>query len=116
VGQRAARVAADAVFIGDVSTEQLAPYDDFLHGPFLRGLGTEDKIVHGLVGMADEEINRVCRTFSKTDLSPFFFGKRWPRIRESVKGVARGFPLIVRDRKLISRLMAGGPECGSTLA
>ncbi len=106
-GWQAAQVAAVAIRAGDTSAEQLAPYDRLLRGSFLRGVETEGRIILGLASMGDQEMDRVCQTFSKMDLSPFFFGEVWPMARETVRWVGRALPLILRDWKLIRRMMGG---------
>jgi len=107
-GRRAAEVAAEAIRAGDTSAKGLAAYDRLLHGPFLRGMETEGKIILGLASMTDEEMDRVCQTCSRLDLAPFFFGQPWPMLRESARWLARALPLILRDWRLIRRMMAGG--------
>jgi digeranylgeranylglycerophospholipid reductase len=107
-GRRAAEVAAQAIRAGDTSAQGLAAYDRLLHGPFLRGMETEGKIILGLASMTDEEMDRVCQTCARLDLAPFFFGEPWPMLRASVQWLVRALPLILRDGRLIRRMMAGG--------
>ena len=110
LGHRAAEVAAAAIHNGDVSAAKLTPYDALLRGGFLRGVETEGKIMLGLATMTDAEIDRVCQTFGHLDLAPFFFGQRWPILRESLRWMWKAWPLILRDWKLIGRVMARGSD------
>jgi len=105
LGQQAARVVAAALQSGDTSAERLAPYDRLFHGPILRGLETEGHIILGLVGMSDEELDRVCQTLSRLNLAPFFFGDWRPIVGETLRWLARGLPLILRDWRLLRRIM-----------
>lgn len=105
LGQQAARVVAEAVRAGDTSAERLAPYDRLFHGPILRGLETEGKIMMGLAGMTDDEIDRVCQTLSRLNLIPFFFGDWRPILWESLRWVTRGLPLILRDWRLLQHML-----------
>jgi flavin-dependent dehydrogenase len=107
-GRRAAEVAAQAIRAGNTSAKRLAAYDRLLHGPFLRGMETESKIILGLASMGDDEMDRVCQTCGRLDLAPFFFGEPWPMLRASAQWLVRALPLILRDGLLIRRLMAGG--------
>lgn len=109
LGQQAARVAAQAIQAGDVSARGLADYDQLFHGPILRGLDTESKIITGLAAMTDEELDRLSQTLGKINLAPFFFGEMKPMLIETLKWVATGLPLIMRDWKLVMRMLNGGP-------
>jgi flavin-dependent dehydrogenase len=107
LGQQAARVAAQALRAGDTSRNALAAYDRLYHGPFRRGLDTEYKIITGLANMNDDELDRLCETLSKINLAPFFFGQWRPMAVETLKWLVTGFPLILRDWRLIRRMMGG---------
>lgn len=107
LGQQAARVAAQAIAAGDTSQPALAAYDRLYHGPLQRGLDTEYRIITGLAGMTDAELDRVCQTLSKINLAPFSFGEWGPMLAETMRWLARAFPLIVRDRRLLRRIMGG---------
>jgi flavin-dependent dehydrogenase len=108
LGQRAAETAADGIRAGDVSAGRLAPYDDLFHGPILRGLETEGRILLGLADMTDEELDRVCETLNGLNLAPFLLGRPWAMMCESFKWLVKDLPLIVRDRQLLRRMMSGG--------
>jgi digeranylgeranylglycerophospholipid reductase len=107
LGQAAARVAAQAIQGGDLSARSLAPYDRLFHGRFLRGLETESRIMTGLAHMSDEEIDRACLAMSRVNLAPFFFGEMGPLLRETARWLVTSFPLILRDWRLIRRMMGG---------
>lgn len=104
-GRRAAEVAAQAIRAGDTSAQGLAAYDRLLHGPFLRGMETEGKIILGLALMSDDEMDRVCQTCSRLDLAPFFFGEPWPMACALLAWIWRALPLIVRDWHLLRRML-----------
>ena len=110
LGQQAARVAAQAFRAGDTSRNALAAYDRLYHGPFQRGLDTEYKIITGLANMRDDQLDRLCETLSKINLAPFFFGRWQPMAVETWKWIVTGFPLILRDWRLIQRMMGGEVE------
>ncbi len=105
LGVQAAHTAAQAIAAGDVSTTGLAAYDQLFHGAFLRGLETESKIITSLAGMTDDELNRICQTLSRINLAPFFFGEWKPIIIETLKWVLTGLPWILRDWKLLRRML-----------
>lgn len=107
LGQHAAETAAEAIRAGDVSARRLAPYDELFHGSILRGLETEGRILSGLADMTDNELDRVCETLSCLNLAPFFLGRPGAMTWETLKWVARSFPLIARDRQLLRRMMGG---------
>ena len=58
-----------------------------------------------LTHMSDEEIDRVCLTMSRINMAPFFFGEMSPLLRETVRWLATSLPLIIRNWKLIQRMM-----------
>ncbi len=107
LGQRAAQTAVQAVHSGDVSRRRLLNYERLYLGPLARGLDTEYKIITGLANMSDGELDRVCQTFSRVNLAPFFFGQWQPMFAETLKWIVTGLPFILRDWKLISRIMSG---------
>ena len=107
LGQEAARVAAQALTRGDTSRRSLAAYDRLYHGPFRRGLDAEFRIISGLAGMSDAELDRLCETLSQINLAPFFFGEWRPMMTETARWLARAGPLILRDRRLLRRLLSG---------
>jgi flavin-dependent dehydrogenase len=109
LGQRAARIAAQAIKAGDLSAKGLVDYDRLFHGPLLRGLDTESKIITSLTAMSDEELNRLSQTLSKVNLAPFFFGEWKPIAVETLKWIVTGLPLILRDWRLIKRMLSGKP-------
>lgn len=104
MGQEAARAAAAAVRAGDTSVRALKAYDRLCHGPLLRGLETEGKIMAGLAAMTDEEIDRVCQTLGRMNLAPFFFGETGPILRELARWVLTSLPQIARDWGLLRRI------------
>ncbi len=105
LGQQAAQVAAQALGRGDTSPKALSAYERLFHGPFQRGLDTEFRIINGLAGMSDPELDRVCETLSKVNLAAFFFGEWWPMLTETARWLVRALPLILRDWKLLRRMM-----------
>lgn len=105
LGQQAAQAAAQALAKGDTSQKSLSAYDRLYHGPFQRGLDTEFRIITGLAGMDDPELDRLCETLSKVNLAPFFFGQWWPMLTETTRWLARALPLILRDWTLLQRVM-----------
>jgi flavin-dependent dehydrogenase len=105
LGQAAAQTAMQAIQSGDVSARRLASYERLFHGRFLRGLETEGRIVTSLTHMTDDEIDRVCQTFGRINLAPFFFGQTGPILRTAVQWIATSLPLIVRDWTLIRRML-----------
>jgi flavin-dependent dehydrogenase len=105
LGQEAARAAAAALQAGNTSAQGLAAYDRLLHGPLLRGLETEGKIMTGLAAMSDGEIDRVCQTLGRMNLAPFFFGAWGPIVRESARWVLTSLPQIARDWRLLRRML-----------
>ena len=107
LGQQAAHCAARAIRTGDLSARGLSEYDRLFHGPFLRGLDTESKIIIGMAEMSDEELDRLSQTLSKINLAPFFFGRWQPMIVETLKWLVTSLPLILRDWRLIQRMMRG---------
>jgi len=109
LGQQAARIAAQAIERGDLSAKGLADYDRLFHGPILRGLDTESKIITGLAKMTDEELDRLSQTLGKVNLAPFFFGEWQPMAAETLRWIVTGLPLILRDWRLIKRVLGGKP-------
>jgi len=107
LGQEAALVAAEAVLTGDTSVKGLEAYDRLFHGPILRGLETESKIMLALAAMNDQEIDRLCQTLSTLNLAPFFFGDWRPMLSESMRWLRGQLPFIVRDRGLLLRMWKG---------
>lgn len=107
LGQQAARTVAEAAERGDLSARGLAEYDRLFHGPFLRGLDTETKIITSLAAMTDEELDRLGQTLGKLNLAPFFFGEWRPIAAATLRWFAAGLPLIVRDWRLIKRMLSG---------
>ncbi len=107
LGKQAARVAAQAIQASDLSAKQLDDYNRLFHGPILRGLNTETKIITSLAAMTDEEIDRICQTMSKVNLAHFFFGEWKPILVETIRWILTGLPLILRDWKLVYRMMSG---------
>jgi flavin-dependent dehydrogenase len=105
LGQQAARCAARAIQRGDLSAKGLADFDRLFHGPILRGLDTEGKIITSLSAMSDEELDRLSQTLSKVNLAPFFFGEWKPIAVESLRWMVNGLPLILRDWRLIKRML-----------
>lgn len=105
LGRQAALTVAEAIRAGDVSAKRLVAYDKLFRGPILRGLETEGKIFMGLAAMTDEEIDRVCQTLSKLNLASFFFGEWRPIAWETLGWLARQFPLVIRDWRLLGRMM-----------
>jgi hypothetical protein len=69
-------------------------------GPFQRGLDAEYRIITGLAAMSDEELDRVCETFSRINLAPFFFGEWLPMLTETVRWLVIALPPILRDWRL----------------
>jgi len=61
------------------------------------GLETGGKIIMGLAGMTDEDIDRICQTMSRMNMAPFFFGEWWAIAWETLRWVVKGLPLILRD-------------------
>ncbi|MBN1430515.1 MAG: hypothetical protein JXB07_19245 [Anaerolineae bacterium] len=49
--------------------------------------------------MTDEELDRLSQTLGKINLAPFFFEEMKPMLIETLKWVATGLPLIMRDWK-----------------
>ncbi len=96
-----AQVAAQALTQGDTSRKSLAAYDRLYHGPFQRGLDAEFRIINGLAGMSEAELNRLCETLSKINLAPFFFGEWRPLLSETARWLALAWPLILRDGRLL---------------
>ncbi len=109
LGQQAARIAARAIKTGDLSAKGLVDYDRLFHGPILRGLDMESKIITSLARMADEELDRLSQTLSKINLAPFFFGKWQPIAVETLRWIVTGLPFILRDWKLVKRMLSGNP-------
>ncbi len=107
LGQQAARVASDAIAVGDVSANQLLRYDRIFHGRVLRGLETESRIIMALTRMTDEEIDRVCQTLGRMNMAPFFFGDLGPILAGVAKWGVTSFPLLVRDAGLLRRVARG---------
>lgn len=105
LGQKAAQTAVQAVRSGDVSRRGLADYERLYLGPLSRGLDTESRIITGLANMSDNELDRICQTFSRINLAPFFFGKWQPILAETLRWIVTGLPFILRDWKLINRIM-----------
>lgn len=105
LGQQAARVAAQALDRGDTSRKALLAYERLFHGPFQRGLDTEFRIINGLAGMSDPELDRVCETLSKINLAAFFFGEWRPMLTETARWLGRALSLILRDWSLLWRMM-----------
>jgi flavin-dependent dehydrogenase len=105
LGQQAARCAARLIQRGDLSAKGLADFDRLFHGPILRGLDTEGKIITSLSAMSDEELDRLSQTLSKVNLAPFFFGEWKPIAVESLRWMVNGLPLILRDWRLIKRML-----------
>ncbi len=108
LGQEAGRTAAQAVASGDASRARLADYETRFHTPILRGLDTEYRIITSLSEMSDEELDRLCQTLSRVNLAPFFFGEWQPLLSATLRWVVTGLPLILRDWRLIQRMMSGG--------
>ncbi len=104
LGQEAGRIAAEAVQAGDTSAHALAAYDELLHAPFLRRKERESKMMSGLSALPDPEIDRVCQTLSRLNLTPMFQGKRSSLVRELLHWLVTSLPLIVRDWKLIREI------------
>jgi len=109
LGQKAAQTAVQAVRSGDVSQKGLANYERLYRGPLSRGLDFEYRIITGLADMSDDELDRVCQTLSRINLAPFSFGQWQPIAAETVKWIVTGLPLILRDRKLLRRMLSGKP-------
>ena len=109
LGRQAARTAAQAIERGDLSAKGLAEYDRLFHGPILRGLDTETKIITSLAEMTDEELDHLGQTLGKVNLSPFFFGEWQPIAAETLRWIVTGLPLILRDWRLIKRMVRGEP-------
>ncbi len=109
LGQQAARIAAQAIERGDLSAKGLADYDRLFHGPILRGLDTESKIITSLAEMTDEELDRLSQALGKVNLAPFFFGEWKPIAAETLRWIVTGLPLILRDWRLIKRVLGGKP-------
>lgn len=107
LGQQAAHIAAQAIKRGDLSAKGLVDYDRLFHGPILRGLDTESKIITGLVEMTDEELDHLSQTLGKVNLAPFFFGEWKPIVAETLRWMITGFPLVLRDWKLIRSILSG---------
>lgn len=107
LGQHAARSAAQAIGKGDFSANGLAEYDRLFHGPILRGLDTESKIITSLAAMTDEELDRLSQTLGKINLAPFFFGEWQPIAIEALRWFVTGLPLILRDWRLLKRMLSG---------
>lgn len=104
-GQAAARAAASAIREGDPSARKLAPYEKLFRSGFLRGLETEGRIMTGLAHMTDEEIDRLCKAFERLNLAPFFFADPWPIARATARWLLTSLPLILRERRLIRRVI-----------
>ncbi len=107
LGQQAARIAAQAIERGVPSANGLADYDRLFHGPILRGLDTESKIITSLAKMTDEELDRLSQTLGKVNLAPLFFGERKPIAAETLRWIMTALPLILRDWRLIKRMLSG---------
>ncbi len=107
LGRQAGRLAAQALRSGDTSRRALAAFERLYHGPLQRGLDTESKLITGLAAMSDDELDRVCETFSRINLAPFFFGAWRPMLAETARWLVTSLPLILRDRRLVGRLMRG---------
>ncbi|MFQ3547546.1 MAG: NAD(P)/FAD-dependent oxidoreductase [Termitinemataceae bacterium] len=107
LGQKAAQTAVQAVRSGDISRRGLANYERLYLGPFSRGLDTESRIITGLTNMNDNELDRLCQTLSQINLAPFFFGKWQPMLAETLRWIVKALPFILRDWRLINRMMSG---------
>ena len=107
LGRQAGRLAAQAVRAGDTSRRALAPFERLYQGPLQRGLDTEYRIITSMATMTDDELDRVCQTFSRINLAPFFLGEWGPMLIETARWVLTALPLILRDRRLIGRMMGG---------
>lgn len=107
LGQKAAQMAVQAVRSGDISRRGLANYERLYLGPLSRGLDTEYRIITGLANMSDDELDRVCQTLSRINLAPFFLGKWQSMLAETLRWIVKGLPFILRDWKLINRIMSG---------
>ncbi len=108
LGKQAARIAARAIERGILSAKGLAEYDRLFHGHILRGLDMESKIITSLADMTDDELDRLSQTLSKINLAPFFFGKWQPIVAETLRWGTTSLPLILRDWRLIKRMLSGG--------
>lgn len=104
LGQMAARAVAHVVHRGDTSVSDLKDYERVYHGPILHGLDTDYHIITSLSEMRDD---RLCQTLSRVNLAPFFFGEWQPILAQTVRWLVTGLPLIVRDWRLIQRMMSG---------
>ncbi len=109
LGQQAARIAAQAIARGDTSAKSLAAYDRLFHGPLLRGLDMEGKIITSMAEMSDEELDRISGTLGRVNLAPFFSGSWKPMMMEMLKWGMSSLPLILRDWQLIRRMMGNKP-------
>lgn len=107
LGRQAGRLAAQAVRAGDTSRRALAAFERLYQGPLQRGLDTEYKIITGLAAMSDDELDRLGETLSRINLAPFFFGEWMPMLTEAVRWVVTALPLILRDWRLVGRMMRG---------
>ncbi len=105
LGRQAGRLAAQAVRAGDTSRAALAAFERLYQGPLQRGLDTEYRIITGLVAMSDDELDRVCETLSRINLAAFFFGEWRPMLTETARWVIQACPLILRDWRLVRRMM-----------
>lgn len=107
LGQQAASVAVQAIRSGDTSQVNLKEYERLFRQVLRKGLETESNIITSLAAMNNEELDRLCQTLSHLDLAPFFFGEWKAMLAESLRWMITDLPLIIRDCKLIMRMMAG---------
>lgn len=87
--------------------KSLSAYERLWHGPSQRGLDAEFRIINGLAGMDDPELDCVGETLSRINLAAFFFGEWWPLLTESARWLAGALPLILRNWPLLRWMMSG---------
>lgn len=112
LGQQAAQAAVRAVQSGNTSRANLLEYEHQFRQVLSKGLETESNIITGLAAMRNEELDRLCQTLSRLDLAPFFFGEWKAMLLESLRWMTTSLPFILRDWKLLGRMMGGGNKSG----
>jgi flavin-dependent dehydrogenase len=85
MGREAAETAIESLSKKDCSTSTLNSYNTWLESDLFQGVRFEGHLISTLLNFSDEQLNTIGNVLEGADLSPFYIGSKWDRLKASLK-------------------------------
>lgn len=102
-GRKAAETAIECLSTKDCSLSMLTSYNKLLESDLFQGVKFEGHLISRLLGFSDEQLNTIGNVLEEADLSPFFIGSKWDRLKTSLKLLFNWN--AIKNRKLVRKLL-----------